>query len=585
MSDEYSFEQALAGREDLLKYTDNRLLLFALEMYRGIEDIHSVAVDSLTDGKGDKKCDLVFIDREQGYVIIAQGYYCSNNAKKEAPANKASDLNTAVAWLFSKDYDKLPITLKAAAMELDDALSKGEISVIELWYVHNVPESSNVKDELGKVELSASALLKRHYKEDVETVTAKEIGKNTLETWYRGTQAPILVTESATFDTTGGYYTKGDNWAAYSTAIPAKWLQTMYDKHGRDLFCANVRDYLGSRRSDKNINYNMKLTAQNHPERFWVYNNGITALVNDFAHDADGNSGMLEIQGIAIVNGAQTTGALGSVKNAELVNAFVPVRFVKCSDQETIQKIIHYNNSQNKLEAADFRSNDPIQSRLRREFEDIPDVAYQGGRRGGDIDKISRKRDIIPSYTAGQALAAFHQKPAVAYNEKSNIWQSDSLYSSIFPSQITAHHLLFAFSLLRCIEQNKMKLRCIPDSEQTASQREQINYFELRGASFLLVSAVAASIEVLFGRAVPDHFALRWKGKISLKEAIDNWSQVINCILPFANNLGKAISESRLQNKETVKNQISIFRSLIEATKNTNEPVFREFSQKIETVK
>lgn len=582
MSDEYSFEKALAGREDLKKYTDNRLLLFALEMYRGIEDIHSVAVDSLTDGRGDKKCDLVFIDREQGCVVIAQSYYCSNNTKKEAPANKASDLNTAVTWLFSNNYDKLPSTLKAAAMELHDALSKGEISVLELWYVHNVPESSNVKDELEKVELSASALLKMYYNNDVETVAAKEIGKNTLETWYRGTQAPILVTESATFDTTGGYYTRGDNWAAYSTAIPAKWLQIMYDKHGRDLFCANVRDYLGNRRSDKNINHNMKQTAQDYPERFWVYNNGITALVNDFEHDADRNSGVLEIHGIAIVNGAQTTGALGSVKDAELVNALVPARFVKCSDQETIQKIIHYNNSQNKLEAADFRSNDSIQSRLRREFEEIPDVEYQGGRRGGDVDKILRKPNIIPSYTAGQALAAFHQKPAVAYNEKSHIWQSDSLYSSVFSSQITARHLLFAFSLLRSIEQNKMALRSIPESERTESQKEQISYFELRGSSFLLVSAIAASIEVLLGRAIPDKFALKWKEQISLKQAIDNWSQVINCILPFTNKLGKAISESRLQNKETVKSQISTFRSLIEATKTINEIVFKNFSQKID---
>ena len=43
----------------------------------------------------------------------------------------------------------------------------------------------------------------------------------------------------------------------------------------------------------------MKLTAQTAPERFWVYNNGITALVNDFEHDADGisvNLGELSVE-------------------------------------------------------------------------------------------------------------------------------------------------------------------------------------------------------------------------------------------------------------------------------------------------
>ena len=585
MSNIYSFEKALEGRSDLLKYTDNRLLLFALEMYRGIEDIHSIATDSLTDGSGDKKCDLVFIDREKGYVIVAQGYYSDSHSKTEAPANKASDLNTAVTWLLSNDYSKLPPTLKAAAMELHDALNNGEVSVLELWYVHNLPESINVKDELKRVEYTALGLLRLNYKVNVETVSAKEIGKNTLEAWYRGTQAPILVTDTATFDTTGGYYTQGDNWAAYSTAVPAKWLQDMYVKYGRELFCANVRDYLGSRRSDKNINHNMKLTAQTAPERFWVYNNGITALVNDFEHDADGSTGILQIHGIAIVNGAQTTGALGSLTDVELANAFVPARFVKCSDQSTIQRIIHYNNSQNRLEAADFKSNDPIQSRLRREFDDIPDVEYQGGRRGGEVDKILRKPNIIPSYTAGQALAAFHQEPAIAYNQKSNIWESDSLYSRVFPSQITARHLLFTFSLLKSIEQRKMTLRSIPESERTESQREQINFFELRGSSFLLVAAVAASMEILLGKAIPDTFLLQWKDRVSLQQAIDNWSQVIVCILPFANSLGKAISENRLQNKENVHEKISIFRSLVEATRTVNEAVFSQMAQKVESAK
>ena len=578
MSKLLAFEKALEGREDLIVYKDNRLLLLALEMYRSLEDVHSVAIDSLTDGRDDKKCDLVYIDREQGCVIVAQGYYTSNKNKQSAPSNKASDLNTAVTWLLSKDYSQLPSALKAAAMELDDALQNDDISVFELWYVHNLPESENVEKELKKVETTALGLLKLNYNTNIETIVAKEIGRDTLDTWYKGTQAPILVTDKANFDTTGGYYTEGDNWSAYSTAISAEWLQEMYNKHGKDLFCANVRDYLGSRRSDKNINHNMKLTAEKDPDRFWVYNNGITAIVNNFEHDADGNSGILQINGIAIVNGAQTTGALGST-DANLKNAFVPARFVKCNDQNTIQKIINYNNSQNRIEAADFRSNDQIQTRLRSEFKNIPDVEYLGGRRGGDVDIIKRTANIIPSYTAGQALAAFHQDPSVAYNQKSNIWQADSLYSRVFPTHVTASHLLFAFSLLKSIEKQKLKLKNILEAERTKSQQEQIKYFELRGSSYLLVAAIAGSIEVMFDKAIPDAFSLRWKETVSLQKAIANWDDIIVCLLPFAHNLGKAISESSLKNKDNVREKISTFRSFVEATKGGNELVFRKFEQ------
>ena len=48
------------------------------------------------------------------------------------------------------------------------------------------------------------------------------------------------------------------------------------------LFSANIREYLGSRRTDKNINNGIKKTAQDQPSDFWAFNNGVTALVHDF---------------------------------------------------------------------------------------------------------------------------------------------------------------------------------------------------------------------------------------------------------------------------------------------------------------
>ena len=87
------YEQALQSRENLKQYGSNALLLFALEMRFGIEDIHTVAADALTDGHDDKKCDLVYINVDEGSAVIAQGYFSNDPSKKEAPANKASDLN------------------------------------------------------------------------------------------------------------------------------------------------------------------------------------------------------------------------------------------------------------------------------------------------------------------------------------------------------------------------------------------------------------------------------------------------------------------------------------------------------------
>ena len=108
---------ACLSRTDLKPYGNNALLLFALETALGIEDIHTVAANALTDGRDDKKCDLLLVDRDAGRVVIAQSYMAANDRKKEAPANKASDLNTAAAWFFGGDGATLPDHLKAAWAE------------------------------------------------------------------------------------------------------------------------------------------------------------------------------------------------------------------------------------------------------------------------------------------------------------------------------------------------------------------------------------------------------------------------------------------------------------------------------------
>src|SRR5690348_16813801 len=86
-----SHEVALAGRSDLARYGNNAHLLFALEVAFQIEDIETVAVDALTDGTYDKKCDLIYVNTDEELLVVAQGYVATTS-KTEAPANKAITL-------------------------------------------------------------------------------------------------------------------------------------------------------------------------------------------------------------------------------------------------------------------------------------------------------------------------------------------------------------------------------------------------------------------------------------------------------------------------------------------------------------
>lgn len=136
-------------------------------------------------------------------------------------------------------------------------------------------------------------------------------------------------------------------------------------------------------------------TAKEHPQRFWAYNNGITALVHDFEVTeaaGDGEPGeTLKISGIAIVNGAQTTGALARVPVGDLADVDVLARFVKSSDPRIIHDIIRFNNSQSPIRPSDFRSRDPHQGRGACEMAD----AFE------QIVKAAPTRPATPGTTTG----------------------------------------------------------------------------------------------------------------------------------------------------------------------------------------
>lgn len=324
----YNFYHNFSSRIDLKKFGSNALLLYALQIKYGIEDINEVAATSLVDGSDDKKTDIVYIENERKEAVIGQGYFASVD-KDSAPSNKASDLNTSVSWLLTMRIDEIPDRIKAAALELRNKIKNNEINRITLWYSHNLPESENVRSELKSAENTLKSILNSNFPSIAVEATSLEVGLETLENWYKGLTTPILVNEEITIENTMGFDLRQGKWESFSTMIPATLLYKLYSEHGTDLFSANVRDYLGSRKSDSNINNGIKSTAENIPENFYVYNNGVTALVNGFEF----REGTLTIKGISIVNGAQTTGALGSLTERPDDSIKVPIRLIKCDDE------------------------------------------------------------------------------------------------------------------------------------------------------------------------------------------------------------------------------------------------------------
>jgi hypothetical protein len=570
-----NWKSAYESLTELFEYNDNALGLFALGLKFGLDDLASIGVDAITDGSHDKKIDMVFINTEEQYAVVGQCYFSSKD-KEGAPSNKASDLNIGLPWLLQRNIDEVPIRIKSAAINLRRAIKEGEIKHIHLWYVHNLPESHHVESELVTVEQTAKTILEQDYSGLEVEVSVKEVGRNAIGEWYEECKTPILINEEIELTSLGGFEISSNGWSSYSTAIHARDLARLYRKHRTKIFSANIRDYLGSRRSDSNINNGIKKTIENESGNFWAYNNGLTILT----HNYEVKDKAIKVRGLSIVNGAQTTGAIGSLKKLPDTKAMVQARFIAVDSASVglIENIIRYNNSQNKVEAADFRSTDRIQKRLKEEFESISNAEYEGGRRGSYGDAIRRRPNLLGSYTVGQALAAFHGEPIVAYNKKAGIWINNKTYDRLFNDNTKAAHIVCCFALVRSVEAKKKTLQ--GKASLPSADEKMLNFLRQRGAIFLTTHAIAYCLETILDRTVPNLFRTSFGTSCTPERAIDIWGPVVNVVIPFVEQLNPAIING-LKNTTEIEQAVSTFNSLISSTRQYHSVVFDTFKSKI----
>ncbi|MGG3453927.1 AIPR family protein [Paenibacillus rhizolycopersici] len=578
-------------REDLKQYNSEAWALFALELKFDIDDIHSVAASTITDGKNDRKCDLIFIDLEEKTAVIAQSYF-AESIKSCAKKNKASDLNTAAAWVLSRDIQDLPILLRPRVTELRSALEEGLIDKVEFWYIHNCYEHDEINNELKSVELTAKHAIEQNKKyTDEIVVSSKEIGVKTIEEWYKASSAPILVHDTLKIKTLGGYLSESTNWRVFSTAVPAQWFYEQFKTYNEHLFSANVRSYLGSRKTESNINNGIKTTAESDPENFLVFNNGITALVNKIEIGKRTKSKkenvtyqIITIAGISIVNGAQTTGAIGSLDKSPKESAIVPVRFIECQNPKIIENIIRYNNSQNTVQVADFRSTDITQSRLRKEFKFLyPEVTYLGGRRGNGEDVIKRSKNLFVSDQVAQSLTAFHGDPKNATHFKSKIWENDDLYSNIFNELTSPFHIVFVYSLYNALLNTKFGLKEFSKSDRGLKSTEQkiLEFLSHAGSIYVIMTSISKSLESILGKRIGNLSDISFKPEIDFQNAIVLWQDILPRFIHFISSSLTKIIESKVKKEELFGECFEQFTSLIESTREINSDAYDIFADNV----
>jgi hypothetical protein len=224
------------------------------------------------------------------------------------------------------------------------------------------------------------------------------------------------------------------------TTIKGTEIKRLYKQYRGRLFNYNIRGYLGL----NSINKKMKITIENSPQLFYLFNNGISAICSglDFEKSESGKGLKLKAKDFQIINGAQTTCTIGQFKSDErLKDVRVLLRVTKTEnikkEKGLNREIITFNNSQTVIKASDFRSNDDVQMYIEKNSKKY---LYRGVTPHEKLiylpKRMKYKKKKGETYlnmeTLAKLLYAFNYEPTKIYANSKFLFDTDSSTNGMY---------------------------------------------------------------------------------------------------------------------------------------------------------
>lgn len=232
--------------------------------------------------------------------------------------------------------------------------------------------------------------------------------------------------------------------AAIITPVPADQIARWAGIADRTLFDLNVRYALGLNRVRRSLDE--ALQDRESADEFIAYHNGITAVCSNFRLTDTG----IEIDGLSVVNGAQTVVAIHANEGRLAPGLRVLFKLVQAApDTELASNIAIRSNTQNPVTSRNLRALDEVQSRLQSQ---LGARGWVYTRRPNDREAVGDQ--VIRNDDVAQLLCSIYvRKPALAV--KRQVLFEYPLYGEIFPTGIDAARLIFATLLRQTVEEQK----------------------------------------------------------------------------------------------------------------------------------
>lgn len=243
----------------------------------------------------------------------------------------------------------------------------------------------------------------------------------------------------------------------------ASWVRA----HGASLFEQNVRFTL----QNSDVNEGIFSALRDTPEKFWYFNNGITAIASQVnIVPGDTNPRKIKTEMMNIVNGAQTAGMLAraSEEGVDISKVRVNFRVISLSGTQPgfDEAVTRANNTQNELNALDFVSLDPRQDLIKTELAPLGyDYVFK---RGAETDERLTPLEVKD---AAVALACACEDIAVSVQAKryvSGLWNNikSEPYTKIFHEKISGKEILDKWNVYRiCNEEIKIIKSSLPKDD------------------------------------------------------------------------------------------------------------------------
>jgi hypothetical protein len=287
---------------------------------------------------------------------------------------------------------------------------------------------------------------------------------------------------------------EGDNRDLYIGEVQGGVLANILQTNKAALFTMNIREYVGDSKTNKQIIE----TALNNPKNFEYFNNGVTAVAGRITPDLISKT--LTCEKMSIINGAQTVKSLLRATTRKSEKSHKPLSSVRVlmrlmsfkypSEVPFVSEVTRYNNTQNALKIADFRSNDEVQKDLARKFASL----NLSGRNYEYKNKRSDKKKNTIAITLEdltKALYAFRYGPDDMFGGTGKLFDisSSGLYTKIFKApdepladsefNLTAGTFLACSFVKGLWEETRKELRLKKEAMHPALERKGLIYFAI----------------------------------------------------------------------------------------------------------